>query len=68
MRKGYINGNPSEAAMPARKAGEKLSDFIGRFVSSKREEKKFPNVKQRLAVGYSEAREQAKKERHHGKA
>lgn len=54
--------------MPAREKGEKLSSFIGQFVSSKREEKKFPNVKQRLAVGYAEAREQSKKEKHHGKA
>lgn len=54
--------------MPARKAGEKLSDFIGRFVSNKREEKKFPNKAQRLAVGYAEAKEQSRKERHHGKA
>lgn len=49
--------------MPARKAGEKLSDFIGRFVSNKHEERKFPNVKQRLAVGYAEAREQSRKEK-----
>ena len=49
--------------MPAREKGEKLSDFISRFVGSKREAKKFPDVKQRLAVGYSEARESAKKER-----
>lgn len=49
--------------MPARKQGEKLSHFIGRFVSSKREEKRFPDMKQRLAVGYSEAREQARKEK-----
>ena len=49
--------------MPVAKQGEKLSDFISRFVSSKRENRKFPNVKQRLAVGYSEAREQAKQER-----
>ncbi len=54
--------------MPKRNEGEKLSSFIGRFVSSRREERKFPEVKQRLAVGYSEAREQAKKEKHHGKA
>lgn len=52
--------------MPARKEGEKLSSFIGRFVSSKHEEKKFPNKQQRLAVAYSEAREQAKKERRNG--
>lgn len=53
--------------MPERERGEKLSAFIGRFVSNKREERKFPNVKQRLAVGYSEAKEHAKKEkRKHG--
>ena len=46
--------------MPERERGEKLSDFIGRFVKSKREKKKFPESKQRLAVGYSEARREAK--------
>jgi hypothetical protein len=46
--------------MPERKAGEKLSAFIGRFVSAKREKKSFPDIKQRLAVGYSEARRAAK--------
>jgi hypothetical protein len=51
--------------MPKRHEGEKLSSFIGRFVSSKREERKFPNKSQRLAVGYSEAREQSSKERRH---
>jgi hypothetical protein len=51
--------------MPAPKAGEKLSDFISRFVGSKREEHKFPNKAQRLAVGYSEARQQASKEKRH---
>jgi hypothetical protein len=50
--------------MPAREKGEKLSAFIGRFVSSKRERKQFPELNQRLAVGYSEARSAAKKERH----
>jgi hypothetical protein len=49
--------------MPARREGEKLSSFIGRFVSNKREERKFPEKAQRLAVGYAEAREQAKKEK-----
>jgi hypothetical protein len=49
--------------MPAREKGEPLSKFIGRFVSSKRERKQFPDLKQRLAVGYSEARAAAKKER-----
>jgi hypothetical protein len=53
--------------MPAREKGEPLSKFIGRFVSSKRERKQFPDLKQRLAVGYSEARAAAKKG-HHAKA
>jgi hypothetical protein len=43
------------AAMPERKSGEKLSDFIGRFVGAKKEKKKFPDRKQRLAVGFAEA-------------
>ena len=47
--------------MPERHKGEKLSEFIGRFMGSKREEKKFPKQKQRLAVAYSEARQAAKK-------
>jgi len=54
--------------VPARERGEKLSDFIGRFVGNKRERRRFPELKQRLAVGYSEARQQAKKEHHHAKA
>jgi hypothetical protein len=49
--------------MPERQRGEPLSKFIGRFVGSKRERKQFPDIKQRLAVGYSEARSAAKKER-----
>lgn len=53
--------------MPERKKGEPLSKFIGRFVESKHERKKFPDIKQRLAVGYSEARQAAKKERRHGR-
>lgn len=47
--------------MPARSPGEPLNKFIARFLSSKSEKKQFPKVKQRLAVGYSEARERAKK-------
>jgi hypothetical protein len=42
--------------MPERHKGEKLSKFIGRFVSSTREKRKFSNIKQRLAVGFAEAR------------
>lgn len=52
--------------MPERKTGEKLSDFISRFVDSKREKKEFPKVKQRLAVGYSEARQRSKNESDNG--
>lgn len=52
--------------MPKRQEGEKLSDFISRFVSNKSETKKFPNKAQRLAVGYSEAKEQSRKERRNG--
>lgn len=52
--------------MPAREKGEKLSDFISRFVGSKREQKQFPSTRQRLAVGYAEAKEQAAKEKHRG--
>lgn len=44
--------------MPERHKGEKLSKFIGRFVASTREKRQFPKVKQRLAVGYAEARRQ----------
>jgi hypothetical protein len=50
--------------MPTREKGEPLSAFIGRFVSSKRERKQFPELKQRLAIGYSEARERSRKEGH----
>jgi len=50
--------------MPQREKGEKLSEFIGRFVSDKRERKKFPEQKQRLAIAYHEARERSRKESH----
>jgi hypothetical protein len=50
--------------MPERHKGEKLSAFIGRFVGSKREKKQFPELKQRLAVGYHEARDRSRKESH----
>lgn len=45
--------------MPERRKGEPLNKFIARFVSSKRERRQFPEIKQRLAVGYSEARRAA---------
>ncbi len=49
--------------MPLPHQGEKLSSFIGRFVSSKRERRNFPDIKQRLAVGYAEIRRRADKEK-----
>jgi 16S rRNA U1498 N3-methylase RsmE len=52
--------------MPKREKGEKLSSFISRFVGSKREESKFPDQKQRLAVAFSEAKEQSRRERRRG--
>lgn len=51
-----------ERAMPSREKGEKLSDFIGRFMPAKREDKS-PKHSPRLAHGYIEAREQAKREK-----
>ena len=51
--------------MPEKRPGESLSNFIGRFVSSKREKKAFPKLSQRLAVGYSEARQAAAKRKSH---
>jgi hypothetical protein len=42
--------------MPKRSEGEPLNEYIGKFVKSKHEKKKFPDIKQRLAVAYSESR------------
>jgi hypothetical protein len=47
--------------MPEKRAGEPLGKFIARFAASKREKREFPELKQRLAVGYAEAREAAKR-------
>jgi len=47
--------------MPERMEGEPLNKFMGRFIADKRDKKKWPNIKQRLAVGYSEARQRSKK-------
>lgn len=47
--------------MPARQVGEPLNEFIGRFAKSKREQRNFPDLKQRLAVAYSEARSKKSK-------
>lgn len=42
--------------MPKRSEGEPLNEYISKFVSDKHEKKKFKNIKQRLAVGYAEAK------------
>ena len=47
--------------MPEKVAGEKLSTFVSRYVSSKRAKKDFPSIKQRLAVAYSEGGEKKKR-------
>lgn len=43
--------------MPKRDKGEKLSDFLARFVRTKHEKRKVPELKQRLESAYSEASE-----------
>jgi hypothetical protein len=47
--------------MPERKKGEPLNAFISRFVSNKAERQRVPKLKQRLAIGYSEARREARR-------
>ena len=47
--------------MPERHTGESLSQFIGRFMKSKSDKKKWPKPKQRLAVGYAEAKQGARR-------
>jgi hypothetical protein len=42
--------------MPERTKGEPLNKFLGRFMKSKADQKKWPERKQRLAVGYAEAK------------
>jgi len=42
--------------MPKRESGEGLAHFIGRFVKNGKMKKKFSDIKQRLAVAYSESR------------
>ena len=56
-----MHGLTEGAILPQRKAGEPLNQFISRFIGNKRERKEFPKLKQRLAVGYSEARQAAKR-------
>jgi hypothetical protein len=47
--------------MPERSKGQPLNEFIGKFMSDKHDKKKWPKQKQRLAVGYAEAKERSKK-------
>lgn len=47
--------------MPEPQKGEKLSHFMGRYMSSSHARKKFPKKSQRAAVAYSEYREKKRK-------
>jgi hypothetical protein len=47
--------------MPARSAGEPLNAFMKKFMRDKHDKKKWPDKKQRLAVGFAEARKHAGK-------
>lgn len=46
--------------MPTPEKGEKLSDFMHRYMGSKEAKKSFPNAKQRIAVAESEYRARKK--------
>lgn len=61
MRIESSNASSEGVSVPKRTKGEPLGEFIGKFVKSKREKAKFPELSQRLAVGYSEAKRKAKK-------
>lgn len=47
--------------MPEPQKGEKLNDFVSRYMGSEHARKKFPKPSQRAAVGYSEYRREKKK-------
>ena len=47
--------------MPNPRPHEKQKSFIQRYVKSKESQKKFPDIKQRLAVAYSEFSRKARK-------
>ncbi len=47
--------------MPMPKKGEKQASYIARYVKSKESQKRFPDIKQRLAVAYSEYGRKGKK-------
>jgi hypothetical protein len=46
--------------MPEPHKGEKRASYIQRYVKSKEAQKSFPDIKQRLAVAYSEYRRKGK--------
>lgn len=46
--------------MPNPQPREKQASFIKRYVKSKESQKRFPDIKQRLAVAYSEFRHKGK--------
>jgi len=46
--------------MPEPLKGEKRSSYIARYVKSQESQKKFPDIKQRLAVAYSKFRQHGK--------
>lgn len=43
--------------MPEPTKGEKLGDFVSKYMKSKESRKSFPKKSQRAAVAYSEAKE-----------
>lgn len=47
--------------MPLPKKGEKQASYIKRYVKSKESQKRFPDIKQRLAVAYGEFSRKGKK-------
>lgn len=47
--------------MPEPQKGEKRASYISRYVRSKESQKRFPDIKQRLAVAYSEYRRKSGK-------
>lgn len=47
--------------MPLPHKGEKEKSYIARYVKSKESQKRFPDIKQRLAVAYSEYSRKGKK-------
>lgn len=46
--------------MPQPKPNEKQVSYIKRYVKSKESQRKFPDIKQRLAVAYSEFQRKGK--------